>query len=201
MCQELIFEGKVFKSYDDHYFVSSDGDVYSMYIKRLMKWDIDHDGYPRIQIHGKPIKVHKLVFIVWGGCDIGSLQINHRDDNKLNPSISNLYLGSQQENIKDCIRNNKRVGHVWKLIVYDREEDKTILFVPANKFVEYCGCSLPNKSVNTMFKRKWVQQRFEILEYTRIESVTTKPDECKVVEGRMTPFEVHHYTPCVEEIV
>lgn len=33
------------------------------------------------------------------------------------------------------------------------------------------------------------------------EGVTTKPDECKVVEQRLTLFEVHHYTPCVEEIV
>ena len=33
------------------------------------------------------------------------------------------------------------------------------------------------------------------------EGVTTKPDECKVVEQRLTLFEVHHYTPRVEEIV
>lgn len=40
------------------------------------------------------------------------MQINHRDDNKENPSLSNLYLGNQKENISDCINNKHRVGHI-----------------------------------------------------------------------------------------
>lgn len=161
----VIINDKIFKSYDEMYYVSCDGEVYSTYRNKKLKWDIDKDGYPRVDIHCKPIKIHKLVYMVWGSRDLGDKQINHRDDNKLNPHIENLYLGDQKQNIQDSIRNGTRVGNVKCLIVYDKVADKQIEFTPANKFREYCGHSALNGSVKGMFNRDWFKERYEVIKY------------------------------------
>ena len=86
---------KIFKRYDDRYFVSKDGEVFSTYCNRVLKWDIDKDGYPRLDIHGHPMKIHKMVWLTWVSKDLEGKQINHKDDNKLNASLDNLYVGNQ----------------------------------------------------------------------------------------------------------
>ena len=182
---------KLFKKYDDSYYVSRDGDVYSVKRSKLMKWDIDKNGYLRLHIHGKPMKIHRLVYLTWVTRDLKNQQINHVDDNKMNPSVSNLYLGNQKQNIQDCIRNGHRIGNMSQIIVYDRVNDKTIICAPAKRLIEYCGKRLPNGSIKALLKRKWFQKQYEILEFKQVESVTTKPDECKVVDGRLIPIEAH----------
>ena len=59
---ELILNGIVFKRYDDCYYVSADGEIFSMYSKKIIKHSIDVDGYHRVDIHGKHMKVHRLVY-------------------------------------------------------------------------------------------------------------------------------------------
>ena len=61
----IILNKQSFKSYDDSYYVSKNGEVYSNYSKKILKANIDNDGYPRVDIHGKHIKVHRLVWLVW----------------------------------------------------------------------------------------------------------------------------------------
>ena len=83
----MIFQGKEFRKYDEHYYVSADGDIYSTYKKGLLKHSIDLDGYHRVDIHSKHMKVHKLVYLVWGGPIPDGKQLNHIDDNKDNNSF------------------------------------------------------------------------------------------------------------------
>lgn len=179
-----MIDGKRFKAYDDMYYVSQDGDIYSAFSKKLLKWGIDTDGYPRVDIHRKHMKVHKLVYLVWVSRDLQGKQINHKDDNKMNPSVSNLYLGTQKENIADCFRNENRVGNMNYLTVYDKEEDQILTFTPAKAFIDYCGHSCQNGGIKRMFSRNWFKKRFDLIDYRNVEGVTTKPDECMVVERK-----------------
>lgn len=120
MIIELIYNNKIFKSYNNNYYVSNNGEVYSTYKRELLKHSIDIDGYHRIDLHEKHIKIHKLVYLVWCGKIPDGMQVNHYDDNKDNNYYKNLYLGTQKENIADCERNNHRVGNVQSITVLDK---------------------------------------------------------------------------------
>ena len=63
----LIIDGKILKSYDNIYYVSEFGDVYSTYSKKFLKHSIDLNGYHRVDIHSKHMKVHILVYLTWVG--------------------------------------------------------------------------------------------------------------------------------------
>lgn len=47
----MIIDGKEFKKYDNMYYISADGDVYSKYSHKCLKHNIDIDGYHRVDIH------------------------------------------------------------------------------------------------------------------------------------------------------
>lgn len=178
MC--IIVNDKIFKPYDDMYYVSCDGDVYSTYSNKILKPHVDLDGYLRVDIHGKHMKVHKLVYLTWVSRELNGLQINHKDDNKLNNHYTNLYAGTQKENIHDCIRNNHREGNKWYLTVLDKEKGEILTFSPASDFIPYSGHSCKNGGVKRVFSRNWFKKRFEIIDYKK-KGVTTKGDECSLV--------------------
>ena len=183
-----IYNKQDFKpiSFNTNYSIDKYGNIYSNYTKGFLKWSYDKDGYPRVDIYkeGKQrhFKVHRLVWLAWQGDIPSGYQINHKDDNKSNPCLMNLYLGTQKENISDCVLNNHRVGHVWSLCLYDREIKKVITFCPAYKFIDYSGHSNKGRGVKKLFCKNWFKSRYDIIYYKQIESVTTMGDECSPVE-------------------
>ena len=132
--------------------------------------------------------VHRMVYETWKRLLKDGEQVNHKDDNQLNNNINNLYVGTQKENIHDCIRNGNRVGHVFYLTLFDKKENSIITFCPANKFIEYSGHTNKSGSLNKFFSKNWFKKRYEILDYKLIknieefEGVTTMGDECSPVE-------------------
>jgi hypothetical protein len=163
----MLINGREYKPYDEHYYVSEDGDVHSKYINRSMKHNIDLDGYHRVDIHGKHMKVHKLVYNTWvGDVEPGKL-IRHYDDNRDNNHLSNLVVGTQKDNIADAIRNGHRDrgGRTHTLVVYDKLSNECLTFCPAEKFIEYSGHSCQNGGISRMMTRDWFKKRFEVMEY------------------------------------
>ena len=178
-----------------NYFISIDGKVYSRKSNKLVKHLYRCSGnkkYPYIDIYvgGKQRKhsIHRLVYHVWVAPLTSVDQVNHIDDNTLNCHASNLYVGTQKENIADSIRNEHRVSGIKVLTVYDAKVNKKLTFCPAAKFMDYCGHVAINGCVNRFFHRDWFLNRYTVIEFRRIkdltdyESVTTKADECKPVE-------------------
>ena len=194
--ESIIFNGKEFKQYryNPNYFVSCDGEVFSNFSKKIIKNGVrgKEKQYYSVDItidHSqKHIPVHKIVYDTWVRKLEPNEQVNHRDDNSFNNNASNLYVGTQKENIQDCINNNHRVGNVFYLTVFDKKIGKVLTFVPAEKFIEYSGHSNKSGSLNKFFSKQWFKQRYEIIEYKRVKNldelkgVTTMADECKPVE-------------------
>lgn len=184
----IIISDKKFKRYDENYFISDHGDVYSLYSKSILKHEIDIDGYHRVSIHGKHKKIHRLVYYLWVGKIPKGLQINHKDDNKNNNYYKNLYAGSQKENVKDKMNNSHRVGNLFFISLYDENINDIITFCPASDFIDYCGHPSKNGSIKKFFNKKWFKKRYHIIEYKKvnklneIESVTTKCYEFNTVE-------------------
>ena len=194
----MKINNKEFKVYDKNpkYFISKDGDVYSSYSKKILKKlirKVSHNKqyyYVDIWVDGKQrhMNIHRLVWYVWVESISMEEQINHINDNSFDNRLENLYKGTQKENIADCFRNENRVGAIKYLKVFDKKANKEISFVPANKFIEYCGHSSKSGSVKKFFNKLWFKKQYTILEYRNIidlndlKSGTTMADECKPVE-------------------
>lgn len=175
----IIVDNITYNMYDQYYYVSQNGDVYSMYTKKKLKHMIDVNGYHRVDIHGKHMKVHRLVYICWNGDIPDNMQINHIDDNKDNNSASNLYAGTQKQNAEDCTNNGHRVHTKNLLVVYDKQKDECHSFCPAGDFFLYCGHHVKDGGVATAMTRRWFKNRYDVVFYGK--GVTTIPDECKEV--------------------
>lgn len=203
----IIYNRKLFKPYDDTYYVSTDGDVYSTNVHRLLKPNVDVDGYRRVDIHSRHIKIHRLVYLVWVGPIPMGCQINHKNDDKQDNRVENLYAGTQQHNIADCIENQHRIGNMYYLTVFDKTVNKTITFAPASEFQQYSGHRANNGHISRMFGRHWFKCRYKLIEYRKLDNlnhrknVTTMGDECNPVGLSLSQVEAHNIGVADEEIV
>lgn len=159
----FIYKRKIYIPYDDHYYVSCDGDIYSTYINGLLKHSIMPSGHHRVDIHGKHMSVHRLVYMTWNGEIKPGYQINHIDDNPDNNNWNNLYMGTQKDNIEDCRRNGHRVGNIKSVVVFDKYENNIIKFKRVVDLIQYSGHSYLSGSLNKIASKKWFKKRFEII--------------------------------------
>lgn len=198
MVSEIILENKIFKRFrNTDYFVSNDGEVYSGWSKRKLKllkrWINKIHFYYYVDIYlGKTQKhcfIHRMVYEVWVGEIPTELQVNHKNDIKTDNRVSNLYIGTQKQNIHDSIRNNHRQpcydSNKKKVVLLDKKYNAKVSFdsvMDALKYVEQeTGHRITNGCMSQLVKsrkRKWFDDRFNIL---CLESVTTNGDECSHV--------------------
>lgn len=195
---EIIINNQIHKQYRDSiYYVNKDGDIYSEYSKKYIKGvlrKVNNKEYVYVDVlnsetHKRQhINVHKMVWIAWNGEIPRGYQVNHKNDNGLDNRLNNLYIGTQKDNIQDCIRNEHRVGNVFYLTLYDKEQRKVLTFCPAKEFIEYSGHPNKNGSLNKFFNKHWFKKRYDIIEFKKInnlseyQNVTTMGDECTPVE-------------------
>jgi len=99
---------KIIKDFD-RYSVSPCGDVRNNSTKRILKHILNNKGYHKVSLYNnsgmKQVYVHRLVATNFIENTDGCKQVNHKDDNKDNNHINNLYWGTQSQNIKDCYAN------------------------------------------------------------------------------------------------
>lgn len=168
-------EEKEFRQFKDNptYYVSADGDAYSTFSHKLLKHSIDHDGYHRIDVYlnhkQKHIKIHKLVYLVWVGPIPEGMQLNHIDDNKDNNHYTNLYLGTQKENIHDWFKNNHRVGNRITYLIRDNELNLDIQFPSIAEFRKFYNIK-ESCGINDTLRLNRLKMRLKVL---RKDSVTT----------------------------
>lgn len=114
---------KDIKGYEGLYAVTEDGNVWSYYRKRYMKPTADAKGYLRVDLYKdgkkKNYKVHRLIAETYIDNPNNLPQVNHKDENKENNSISNLEwcdtaynlnYGSYPSNMADKLKGNCYAG-------------------------------------------------------------------------------------------
>lgn len=94
-----------------NYLISSEGVVYNPRYKKILKQQINSDGYKTISLVNnnskKSFLVHRLVATHFVDKVDGKDLVNHKDSNKLNCNADNLEWCNNSENVKHAIQNKK----------------------------------------------------------------------------------------------
>lgn len=184
--------GLKFKRYDDMYYISEFGDVYSKFSDKLLKHSISKDGHHRVDIHGKHKFVHKLVYETWIGPIKKNEQINHYDDNKDHNHYSNLYAGNQKENVADQVRNGKRIGHIISVTIYDSDYDEFITFPSVKHFLKYSGHKCSSGSIEKVRKKEWFKERYAVISKERVETIESYNSLKKKYKKMLKSLNIRH---------
>lgn len=112
------FEGKTFKRIPgwNLYFISMDAEVLSWVSgkAKILTTNIQTNGYPFIVLFknkkAKAKTIHSLMYLTYIGDIPEGKEIDHRDGNKLNNSISNLRAVTRKENMQFS-HSRLQMGH------------------------------------------------------------------------------------------
>lgn len=164
LCKEILMDDIRYRYYDENYLISEYGDVYSLRTKSFLKHEISWTGHHRVQLYRhRHFAVHRLVYMLFVDVIPDELQINHIDDNKDNNHFTNLYAGTQKENVQDSIRNDTRVGNYKRVTVFDKSTLTNLIFDSIMDLITYTKHSCSNGSLSKLKTKKWFNDRFEIL--------------------------------------
>lgn len=99
---------KPIKGYEGLYSVTEEGKVYTHYQNKYMKTHVNNSGYERVTLtkNGVPKKhlVHRLVAEAYVKGD-ASLEVNHKNSNKLDNRAVNLEWVTRKENVRHSIES------------------------------------------------------------------------------------------------
>lgn len=152
-------EWKIIEEYPG-YQVSNLGEVRSCLNKqhhitstfRMLRKRIDHNGYYFVNLYGehhkmKSIKVHRLVAKAFLPNPMGLPSVNHKDENKLNNSVSNLEWCSYKYNVnygtghqKSCL--SRRHCHTRSILQYTLDGQFVQRFYSLSEASRVLGISL-----------------------------------------------------------
>lgn len=108
--REIFDKSKEIPGYPD-YRITKDGRVFS---KRSGNWIESniyyHCGRPKVSIYGKPKLLYRLLAITFIPNPDNKLYVCHKDNNPKNFDLSNLYWGTQSENMLQCVRDGRYTG-------------------------------------------------------------------------------------------
>ena len=94
-----------------NYLINKNSDVYSKPYKKILKQQLNNDGYMGIQLtnkgNRKSFLAHRLVAMHFLKIDINKDKVNHKDGNKINNNVSNLEWVTDSENMNHYHSLNK----------------------------------------------------------------------------------------------
>jgi len=76
-------------------------------------------GYGKLGFQWRTYKAHRAAWLTWRGEIPKGLSVLHRCDNPLCINPEHLFLGTQEDNVRDCISKGRYVGNpdigdIWR---------------------------------------------------------------------------------------
>lgn len=97
--------GTVVQAARSTYVVYRDGKVWSVQLSKWLSPDVDSGGYRTVTLASRPIKLHRLLLVVFKGLPKStsgvSIVSRHLDGDTSNNHIDNLEWGTHSDNWKD----------------------------------------------------------------------------------------------------
>ena len=90
-----------------NYVVSNRGQVFSRYKNKILKPRPDKDGYFRLELEKKELRIHRLVYGLFGIDWNPEMSIDHINQDKTDNYIENLRIATSQEQTWNAKRINK----------------------------------------------------------------------------------------------
>lgn len=91
--------------HEGRYAATDDGRIYSHLTKQFLSQFDNGWGYMYVQLtengKTKPYRVNRLVALAWLPQPLGKNVVGHKDDNRKNNDITNLYWTTQKENVQN----------------------------------------------------------------------------------------------------
>lgn len=173
---EIIYNNKTFKKTSiDDYFISNDGEVFSLKTNKILKANTEHHGHQRIElkINGIPKKffIHRLVYETWVGELKENMVIEHLDSNPKNNYYKNLKQSTQKENIKTCIEANRRIGNIKNVYLFDINKNLFYKFNSVQDLLKYFN--LKGDSISKFKKSKQRMENYKIIDDKTTEGQST----------------------------
>lgn len=111
----------MWKDIDDTYEVSDNGEVKNKTKKRLLTVGVHSKGYFRVNIHGKPKFIHRLVAEAFLPNIKNLPQVNHKDADKANNNVNNLEWCDNRHNIRHGVKNGCYEKYHKTLVIQEKE--------------------------------------------------------------------------------
>ena len=118
---------EIWKRIENHsrYLISSEGRIFSLKSNKFLKHQFSPRGYPRVKLDGKTIPIHRLLGIHFIPNPDNHFHVLHKDDDKSNYSLDNLYWGNDSMNVKDCWDNGIKKRKIFSFTLTTGEEIST----------------------------------------------------------------------------
>jgi hypothetical protein len=124
---------------DKKYFVSNLGRFKNSFGTIMENYKVNDNGYIRVNINKKTFLLHRLIALTFLENNENKQQVNHKDGNKLNNSITNLEFCTNKENQIHKFQNGLGNNFTRKIGKYD---------LSGNFIKEYKSIVLAAKEVN-----------------------------------------------------
>lgn len=120
---------KDIKGYEGRYQVSNLGNIMSLKKNKILKVFPDGDGYLLASLYDgkkKTFRVHRIVATHFIENILNKEQINHKDCNKQNNSVSNLEWVTRRENTEHAVNNGLYNNGLNNLDIKDNPRNSKI---------------------------------------------------------------------------
>ena len=108
------------------------------------------DGYSKVNWNGKGYRIHRLVYMLFNGCEIPEdLQVDHIDGNPMNNSPSNLRLVTNRQNQQN--QKKHRSGHLVGTS-FDSQKQKWKAQITLNGKIKYLGYFSTQEEAHKAYK-------------------------------------------------
>ena len=153
MKEQTLLEWRDTYIYGEQYQVSNIGTVRNKITGHIIKSHRDKKGYLRVSLSKNnrqvTVKVHRAVAIAFIENPNNLPQVNHKDGNKENNTVSNLEWVSNYENMQHAIKNGltKRVdyaGRKKRPVIRISDTEETVRFSSLAEAAKECHISRSN---------------------------------------------------------